>query len=135
MLVYLNNKELSNFLDHLILWHQNFRLHQFNWGRQNTHIIWVGIPWKQLLGWWKGRWEDNIKIDPNSIDCEDSIWLELVQDYVWWQALWQAVLNFHFCTIRNSINICNRKRQANTFALIWEWWQHYSATLVYCLEV
>jgi hypothetical protein len=39
------------------------------------------------------RWEDNIKIYLQEVECGDKDWIELAQDRDRWQALVNAVLN------------------------------------------
>jgi hypothetical protein len=40
------------------------------------------------------RWEDNINMDLQEVECESMDWIELAQDRDRWQALVNAVINF-----------------------------------------
>jgi hypothetical protein len=61
---------------------------------RNGHRILVAksLP-KQPNGRPRRRWDDNIKMDPREIRCEDLRWVELAQGRVQWQALALVVLN------------------------------------------
>ena len=39
------------------------------------------------------RWEDNIKMDPQDVECRGMDWIELAQDRDRWRALVNAVMN------------------------------------------
>ena len=49
---------------------------------------------KRPLGRPRRRWEDNIKMDLQEIECEIVDWIELAHDGGRWQALLNAVINF-----------------------------------------
>jgi len=49
---------------------------------------------KRPLGRSRRRWEDNIKMDLQEVECGDIDWIELVQDMDRWQALVTAGVNF-----------------------------------------
>ena len=48
---------------------------------------------KGPLGRPRRRWEDNIKIDLQEVECGGMDWIELAQDRDSWQALVNAVMN------------------------------------------
>jgi hypothetical protein len=53
-------------------------------------MVLVGIPdGKKALGIPRRRWEDNIKMDFQEMDCRDKDWIELAQD----RALVNVVMN------------------------------------------
>jgi hypothetical protein len=54
----------------------------------------VGKPeGKRPLGRPSRRWEDNIKIHLQEVECECMDWIELTQDGDRWRALVNAVMN------------------------------------------
>jgi len=54
----------------------------------------VGTPEGKLqLGRSRRRWEDNIKLDLQEVECWSMDWLELTQDRDRWRALMNAVMN------------------------------------------
>jgi len=54
----------------------------------------VGKPeGKRLLGRSRRRWEDNIKMDLQDVECEDMDWIQLAQDRDRWWALVTAVMS------------------------------------------
>ena len=56
--------------------------------------ILVGKPeGKRALGRPRHRWEYNIKMDLQEVGCEDTDWIEMVQDRDRWRALVNAVMN------------------------------------------
>jgi hypothetical protein len=51
------------------------------WGRRNVYRVSVGkTDGKKPLGRPKCRWEDNIKIDLQEVECGSMDWIELAQD-------------------------------------------------------
>jgi len=55
----------------------------------------VGIPeGKRTLGRPRRRWEDNIKMDHQEVECRVTYWIELAQDRERGWALVIAVMNF-----------------------------------------
>jgi hypothetical protein len=42
------------------------------------------------------RWEDNIKMDFQEVECGSMDWIELAQDRDRWRALVSAVMNLRF---------------------------------------
>jgi len=56
-----------------------------------------GFGWKpegkRPLGRPRRRWEDNIKIDLQEVECGGVDWIELAQDSDRWRALVNAVMN------------------------------------------
>jgi hypothetical protein len=54
--------------------------------RRGVYRILVSKPeGKRLLGRPWQRWEDNIKMDPQEVECGDMDWIELAQDRDrWW---------------------------------------------------
>jgi len=54
----------------------------------------VGKPeGKRPLGRPRRRWENNIKMDLQEVECGDMDWIELAQDRYRWWALAVAVMN------------------------------------------
>jgi hypothetical protein len=54
----------------------------------------VGKPEvKRPLGRPRLRWEDNIKIDFQEVECEGMHWIDMVQDRDRWGALVKAVMD------------------------------------------
>jgi hypothetical protein len=54
----------------------------------------VGKPeGKRPLGSPRRRWEDNIKMDFQEVECGDMDWIELANDRVRWRAVVNAVMN------------------------------------------
>jgi len=59
-----------------------------------VYRILVGKPErKRPLGRPRRRWEDNIKMDPQKVECRGMDWIELAQDRDSWQALVSVVMN------------------------------------------
>jgi len=48
---------------------------------------------KRQLRRLRPRWEDNIKMDLQKVECGDRDWIELAQDGDRWRALVNAVMN------------------------------------------
>ena len=48
---------------------------------------------KKPLGRSRLRWEDNIKMDLQEVECVGTDWIELAQDRDRWRALVNAVMN------------------------------------------
>jgi hypothetical protein len=56
--------------------------------------VFVGKPeGKRPLGLPRCRWEDNIKIDLQELECGNMDWIGLAQDRDRWRALVYAVMN------------------------------------------
>jgi len=62
--------------------------------RRGVYRVWVGKPeGKRSLGRSWRRWEDNIKVDLEEMECGAMDWIELAQDRDRWRALVNAVMN------------------------------------------
>jgi len=62
--------------------------------RRGVFRILVGKPEvKMPLGRPRRRWEDNIKMDLQEVECGVVEWIELSQDMDRWRALVNAVMN------------------------------------------
>ena len=62
--------------------------------RRGVYRVFVGKPeGKRPLGRPRCRWEDNIKIDLQKVECGGIDWIELVQDMDRWRAFVKAVMN------------------------------------------
>jgi hypothetical protein len=48
---------------------------------------------KRPLGRPRSRWEDNIKMDVQEVECEGMDWIELTQDRDRWRVLVNEVMN------------------------------------------
>ena len=56
--------------------------------RRDIHRVLVAKPeGKRPLGRRKRRWGDNIKMDPQGMECGGMDWIELAQDRDRWQGL------------------------------------------------
>ena len=56
--------------------------------------VYVGKPErKSPLGRPNRRWEDNIKMDIQEVECGGKDWIELAQDRDRWRVLVNAVMN------------------------------------------
>jgi hypothetical protein len=61
---------------------------------RGVYRVLVGIPeGKRPMGRPKRRWEDNIKMDLQEVECGGMDWIELAQDRDRWRALVNAVMN------------------------------------------
>ena len=62
--------------------------------RRSVYRDLVGKPeGKRPLGKLRSRWEDNIKMDLQEVECGDMDWIDLAQDRDRWRALVNAVMN------------------------------------------
>jgi hypothetical protein len=48
---------------------------------------------KRALGWYRRRWEDNIKTCLREIGYKIVVWMELAQDRLQWRAILNKVMN------------------------------------------
>ena len=63
--------------------------------RRDVYRALVGKPeGKRPLGRPRRRWEGNIKMDLQELECESIDWIKLAQDGGRWRALVKAVMNF-----------------------------------------
>ena len=66
-------------------------------GRVETrggYRVLVGKPeGRRPLGRTRGRWEDNIKMDFQDVECGGMDWIELPEDRDRWRAVVNAVMN------------------------------------------
>jgi hypothetical protein len=65
----------------------------------------IGLLWESQkdetpLGRSRGRWEDNIKMDPREIRWGGVDWIDLAQDREEWRALLNTIIN-----LRVSLNV------------------------------
>ena len=61
---------------------------------RGVYRVLVGKPeGKRPLGKPRRRWEVNIKMDLQEVECEGMDWIELAQDRDNWRALVNAVMN------------------------------------------
>jgi hypothetical protein len=64
------------------------------WGSGSVHRVLMGKPERNRpLGRPRHRWEDNIKMDLQEMECEGMDWIDVAQDRDRWQALVNAVMN------------------------------------------
>jgi len=69
--------------------------------RRRVYRVLVGRPeGKRPLGRPSHRWEDNIKMDLQEVECGSMDWIELAQNRDKWRALVNAVMNFGFHKMR-----------------------------------
>jgi len=62
--------------------------------RRGVYRVLVGKPeGKRPPGRPRRRWEDNIKMDLQEVECGGVDWMELAQDRDRWRALVNAVMN------------------------------------------
>jgi hypothetical protein len=65
--------------------------------RKGVYRVLVGKPeGKRPLGRPRRRWEDNIKMDLQEVECGGMEWIELAQYRDRWWAVVNAVMNFWF---------------------------------------
>jgi hypothetical protein len=61
---------------------------------RGVYRVLVGKPdGKRPLTRPRHRWEDNIKMDIQEVECEDMDWIELAQDREQWRSLLNTVMN------------------------------------------
>ena len=61
--------------------------------RRGVYRVLVGkLEGKRPAGRSRRRWEDNIKMDLQEVECGGMDWIELVQDWDRWRALVNAVM-------------------------------------------
>jgi len=62
--------------------------------RRGVYRVLVGKPeGKRPLGRPRRRWEDNIKMDLQQVECGGMDWIELVQGRYKWRVLVNTVMN------------------------------------------
>ena len=62
--------------------------------RRNVYRVMVGKPeGKRPIERLGRRWEDNIRMDLQEVDCDGKDWIELAQDRDRWRALVNVVMN------------------------------------------
>ena len=62
--------------------------------RRGIRRVLVGKPEERRpLGRPRSRWDDNIKMDLQEVECGGMDWIELAQDRDMWRALVTAVMN------------------------------------------
>jgi hypothetical protein len=68
---------------------------------RGVYRVLVGKPErKRPLGRPRRRWEDNIKMDLQEVECVGMDWIEMAQDRGRWPALVNAVRNFRVPQMR-----------------------------------
>jgi hypothetical protein len=72
-----------------------------NYSRNKTWQIKKNKPeGKRQLGSPRRRWEDNIKMDLQKVECEGMDWIEVPQGRDRWRDLVNGVMNFWFHKMR-----------------------------------
>jgi hypothetical protein len=62
--------------------------------RRSVYRVLLGKPeGKRPLGRSRHRWEDDIKMDLQEVECGSMDWIDLAQDRDRWRALVSAVIN------------------------------------------
>jgi hypothetical protein len=62
--------------------------------RRGVYRVLMGKPkGKRPLGRPRHKWEDNIKMDLQEVECGGMDWIEFAQDRDTWRALVSAVMN------------------------------------------
>jgi hypothetical protein len=63
-------------------------------------LCWGNLKEKRQLGRSRRRWEDNIKMDPQKVECEGMDWIDLAQNRDRWRTLlaqdrdrWRTLVN------------------------------------------
>jgi len=76
--------------------------------RRGVYRVLVGKPeGKGPLGRPRRRWEDNIKMDLQELECGGMDWIELAQDRDRWRALVNAVMKFRVeSNVKNFLTSC-----------------------------
>jgi len=61
---------------------------------RGVYRVLMGKPGgKRPLGRPRRRWEDNIKMYLQKVECGGMDWIDVAQDRDWWRALVNAVMN------------------------------------------
>ena len=64
------------------------------WKSRGVHRVLMGKPeGKRPFGRPRFRWEDNIKMDPQKVECKGMDWIDMAQDRDRWRAVVTAVIN------------------------------------------
>ena len=105
----LHNEELNGVYSPNTVWLSKSRV--MRWAghvaraveRIGVCVVVVGKPdGKRPLGRPRHRWDDNIKMDLQEVECGGRDWIELVQDDDRWLALVSAVMSICFpCNVGN----------------------------------
>jgi hypothetical protein len=64
--------------------------------RELYRVLVVKLEVKRPLGRPRRRWEDNIKMDLQEVECGGVDWIELAKDRDSWRKLVSAVMNLRF---------------------------------------